>query len=232
MKKVKKTKIDLISLTAHQLKNPLSAMKLSMQMLSEGDFGKISKEQKDIVEKILQKNETLICLVDDLLDMAKIEEKRHIHNLTLVNIDDLIESLIRFEQEEIINKKIEFKFEKPTNLQKIKLDKEKISMALQNILNNAVKYTPICGKITISLIQNGENLEIKIQDSGIGIPENQKEKLFSKFFRASNVVKIETTGSGLGLAIAKDIIESHHGKIWLESKEGEGSSFFVSLPIM
>ncbi len=226
-----KTEVNFISLTAHQLKDPLSSMRLSLEMLLDGDFGKISKDEKDIIEKILQKDETLIYLVDDLLDMAKIEEKRHVHNLTLIDIEDLIKSVIILEQEEIINKKIKFKFEKLTKPLKIKSDKEKIFMALQNIFDNAVKYTPIGGKITISLRKNGDNLEIKIEDSGIGIPENQKEKLFSKFFRADNAVKTGTMGSGLGLFIAKSIIETHNGKIWFESKEGEGSTFFVSLPI-
>ena len=227
----KKEKLDFISLTAHQLKRPLSSIKLSLEMLYKGNFGRISKEQKDVIEKILQRSKGLIYLVNDLLDMAKIEERGLVNNLIQVDIVELIEFILEFEMNEITNKKIKFKFEKTYNSIKVKIDKEKISMAIRNVIDNAVKYTPTRGKITISLDKNGENLEIKIQDSGIGIPDNQKEKIFGKFFRADNAIEMESSGSGLGLFIARHIIESHKGKIWFESKEGIGTTFFIHLPI-
>lgn len=230
-KTLKKTTVDFASLITHQFKNLLTEVKLSLQMMSDGDFGKIGKEQKDIIEKVLERNKKLTSLVDDLLDISRIEEKGHICNLQLVDVEDLIEFLIHIEQDEIKNKKIEFKFEKLTSHQKIKLDKEKMYVALQNVFNNAVKYTPICGSVTVSLSQTENNLEIKFQDSGIGIPEDQKENIFTKFFRASNAVKMEKIGSGLGLFIAKNIIEAHHGKISFISEDGKGTTFTVVLPI-
>ena len=101
-------------------------------------------------------------------------------------------------------------------------------MVIQNLFDNAVKYTPPKGKIEVGIISKKEEIEFKIKDSGIGIPDSQKEKIFTRFSRAGNATK--AAGSGLGLAIAKDIIEKHHGKIWFQSKENEGSTFFFSLP--
>lgn len=227
-----KTKTDFVSSAVHQLKMPLSTIKLSLEMLLDGSFGKINKEQKDIIEKTYQRNKTLIYLVNDLLDIAKIEEKEYCYDLEPIDVEDLIKFVISSNQEEIERKKIELKFETPKiKFPKIILDKEKMLSAIKNIFDNAVKYTPAGGRITIFFKVSEKELEFKIEDSGIGIPEYQKKKLFAKFFRASNAIKMEPMGSGLGLFIAKNIIEKHHGKIWFESKENEGSSFFFSIPI-
>ncbi len=232
MKLNKEEKISFFSLAAHQLKKPLSTMKLSLQMLLEGDFGQISKEQKDIIEKILQRDEALICLVDDLLHMAQNQKNQKDINLTLVDVEGLIESIINFEKGDIINKKIQIDFVKSNQeIPKVMLDKEKIYLAIQNIIDNAIKYTPDGGRVNVSLRVDKKNLEVKVEDSGIGIPENQKKNLFSQFFRGDNAVKTQTVGSGLGLFIAKSIVEDHKGKIWFESKENQGSKFFIKIPI-
>lgn len=232
LKESKKSKIDFVFLTAHQFKKPLSSIKLSLEMLLEGDFGELKKEQKDIVKKILQKSKTLIVLIDGLLDMAKIEDKGQAFGLAKVNIEDLVDSVISFEREEILDKKIEFRLEKPDKkIPEIMLSKEKIYLVIQNILDNAIKYTPVGGKIKMSLNSNGKELEIKVEDSGIGISEEDKKNLFNKFFRGSKAAKMEEVGSGLGLFIAKNIIQEHKGKIWFESKENQGSTFFISLPV-
>ena len=235
--------IDFVSLTAHQLRNPLSSMKLSLEMLLDGDFGKISDEQKDIITKVLQMNRILIFLVKDLLDLSKVEEKDSSFHLTPVDIQDLVEFIISFTKQEIKKKKIKFTFKQP-NIRppKIMLDKEKMYLAIQNIIDNAIKYTKEGGEITIFLNADSKELEFKIQDSGIGISPHEKEKLFTKFFRGDNAIKTEAVGSGLGLFITKNIIEGHRGRIWCESpaspktasrggKENPGSCFFFTIPI-
>lgn len=229
---IKDTKVDFVSLTAHQFKRPLSELKLSLEMLFGGDFGPMTDQQNYIIKKVLERIKILIHLVDDLLEMTKVDETNHKNGFVLVDVEEVVESIVESASEEIMRKNIEFTFQKSQfKLPKMILDKEKISLAFQNILDNAVKYTPVGGKITISLESNPKQIEFKIQDSGIGIPDLQKGKLFTKFFRGSNAIKMESVGSGLGLFISKNIIESHHGKIWCESKENEGSTFFVNLPI-
>jgi signal transduction histidine kinase len=232
-KKIKEeNKIDYISFTAHQLKSPLSAIKLSLEMFLRGDFGEITEEQKEIVKKTLKKSEMLIVLVNDLINIAKTDNGGHSYDFKPVDVEELVISLINLVEEDIKNKKIKLEFHKSKiNLPKIAIDREKIYLALQNVVDNAIKYTPKGGNINISIDFNSENIEFRIQDSGIGIPESQKKKLFSKFFRSENAIKTEFSGSGLGLFIVKNIIEAHKGKIWFESQEGNGSTFFISLPI-
>ncbi len=104
-------------------------------------------------------------------------------------------------------------------------------MAIQNLIDNAIKYTPPKGEIVVSLKQIEKEVEFLVKDSGVGIPKEQQKRIFTKFFRSANVIRMETDGSGLGLFIAKNIIEVHGGKIWFESEEGKGSTFYFTLPI-
>ena len=230
MKQAKVSKNQFISIAAHQLKSPLSATKVALKMLLNQDFGKINKEQQDVLEKTYKKNESLIYLVEDLLREEEINESGQLNNKSLVNLEDLIMPAIDFYKDEIKRKKIGFKFNKPdVKLPEVLANQEKIKMVIQNLFDNAVKYTPLRGKIEIDITLGKLGIEFKIKDSGIGIPESQQEKIFTRFYRTS-AAKTKLSGSGLGLAIAKDIIEKHHGKIWFQSKENQGSTFFFSLP--
>jgi len=243
-KTMDKVKRDFVSLTAHQLNVPLSTTKLSLEMLLDGSLGKITDEQRDIIEKTYKRNDMLIYLVADLLDIAKIEEKGNSYNWEFIDFESLVKDVIGSDQLQIKKKKIKFEIIKPkVSVPKILLDKSRIFLAIKNIFDNAVKYTPENGKIIISFDVNkkparnashgdaGGELEFKISDSGIGIPENQKNKLFDKFFRSTNAIKMEPSGSGLGLFIAKNIIEAHGGKIWFDSVENKGSTFFFTIPL-
>ncbi len=118
-----------------------------------------------------------------------------------------------------------------TLLPETKVDKEKILVVLQNLIENAIKYSKYHGKIFVSVKTEKENIEISVKDAGIGINEDSKTKIFEKFYRTENAQKKEAMGSGIGLYTTKDIVEKHGGKIWFESKENEGTTFFVSLPI-
>lgn len=227
----KKTEKDFLPLAIHKLKTPLSSIKLCLEMLLGGDFGELNGQQREVIEKARQKNNALISLVGDLLGAAKVENKAHSHNFVLVDFENIIESVVNSLQEKIQNKKIILKMDKPhMPLPKIMADKEEIFLAIQNIFDNAVKYSKDGGKINVSLKNSGKNLELKIQDQGPGIPKDEKEKLFTKFFTGKNASKAQGESSGLGLYISKGIIENHCGKIWFESKENKGSAFFVVLP--
>lgn len=229
-KLIQKDKNQFVSTVAHQLKSPLSAMRLSLKMLFSKDFGRISKEQRDVIEKTLKKNEALICLVEDLLEEAKNNESSEVNNKSLINLEDLTNLVVDSYKEEIKRKKINLKLRGMSGkLPNILVDQEKIKIVIQNLVDNAVKYTPAKGKIEIDITPKKEKIEFGIKDSGVGIPEEQQKKIFTRFSRAVNVAGM--VGSGLGLAIAKNIVEEHHGKIWFVSKENKGSTFFFSLPI-
>jgi two-component system phosphate regulon sensor histidine kinase PhoR len=233
-KMVERIKTEFVSLAAHQLRTPLSAIKWTLKMLLEGDLGEITPEQRDFILKTYQSNERMISLINDLLDVTRIEEGRYLYRPVLTEFENVVQYVINFSREEISRKKMILEFEKTKNkLPKVVIDVEKIKLVIQNLLDNAIKYTPSGGKIKISLKHNKDKKEIEftIKDTGVGILEEQQPRIFSKFFRGANVMRMETEGSGLGLFISKNIIEAHGGRIWFESKEGEGTAFYFTLPI-
>lgn len=230
---VERLKNEFVSITAHQLRTPLSSIKWVLKMLLEGDLGMISKEQRNYLEKTYKDNERIIRLVNDLLNVTRIEEGRLIYKLEKENIVNLLKEVIESFKESGIakNKNLKSEFIKEEII--VQVDKEKFILALQNLIGNAFCYTVPGGNIEVRVkpLKDFNNVLISIKDDGIGIPVDQQKRVFSRFFRASNAVKYETDGTGLGLFIAKNIIESHKGKIWFESKENEGSTFYFVLPI-
>ena len=232
-KEVEAIKSEFVSLASHQLRTPLSAMKWSLSMLSEGLFGKLVSKQKDIVWKISNSNERMIQLVNDLLDVSRIEEERFGYNFSLESFEDVVKKVAGSFSVQIQEKKLQFSFEYPRDaLPKVSVDRGKLEMAVQNLIDNAVKYTSSDGKIKVYLKETSPDyLAVFIEDTGIGIPKNQQHRIFSKFFRADNAIRFETEGSGLGLYIAQNIVTSHKGKINFKSEENKGSVFYFSLPI-
>lgn len=231
-KELDRMKTEFISIAAHQLRTPLSAVKWTLRMFIDGDLGPIDSEQKTFLMQGYQSNERMIRLVNDLLNVARIEEGKFNYEFTLVNFEDLIEGVISETRHLIDKKKLSFTYEKPEHkLSKIRADVQKIRLVLQNLVDNAIKYTPSGGQVTISLKNVNMKLEFKIRDSGIGIPAASIDKLFTKFYRSENAVRTQTEGTGLGLFIVKNIVEKHGGKVWAESVEGKGSAFGFSLPI-
>lgn len=231
-KNIEKVKDEFVSLAAHQLRTPLSAIKWTLSILLDERAGKLNDEQKTIVEKSYESNERMIHLIKDLLNVAKLEEGKYIFEMTMENIQDIVQDVIYELKEELDKKKIKFYFKKPLDiLPKIKVDKEKIKLVIENLMENAIKYTPKSGEVTISLKSNKIDIEFKVQDSGIGVAEDQKPKIFTKFYRAGNAIQTDTDGSGLGLYLSKNIVEAHNGKIGFDSEENKGSSFWFTLPI-
>ncbi|MBU4298700.1 hypothetical protein KJ636_01535 [Patescibacteria group bacterium] len=230
-KLIERMKTEFVSLSAHQLRTPLSAIKWTLRMLLDGDLGSISQEQRDILEKSYQSNERMINLINDLLNVTRIEEGRYLYKSIAVDLEEIVQARINSCKEKAEGKKIFLEFKKPEKkLFKVMLDVEKMELAIDNLLDNAISYTPQGGMVVISLKETEKNLEFSIKDTGIGIPAVQQKRLFTKFFRGTNAVRIDTEGTGLGLFITKNIIEAHGGKIWFESGEGKGTTFYFTLP--
>jgi len=231
-KLVERMKTEFVSIAAHQLRTPLSAIKWTLRMVLDGDTGKLNAEQQELLEKTYVSNERMISLINDLLNVSRIEEGRFLYKQQLVNLEDIVSVVIESSQELLKMKKMTLTFDKPKeSLPQVSVDKEKMELAVQNLLENSVKYTPEGGKINISLEKNDRNIVFKIKDTGVGIPEDQHERIFTKFFRSDNVIRMETEGSGLGLYTTRNIIDAHKGKIWFDSKEGEGTIFYFTIPI-
>ena len=231
-KLIERMKTEFVSITAHQLRTPLSAIKWTLKMLLDEDLGKITEEQAEFIEKTYESNERMISLINDLLNVTRIEEGRYVYNPVLSNMTKLVESLIDQSKDEINIKNINLEFKKPKKeLPKVLIDVEKMNLAVQNLLDNAIQYNKLGGSIKISLKSNKKEIEFSIEDSGVGIPKKQEKRIFTKFFRAANVMRMDTTGSGLGLFIVKNIIEAHKGRIWFKSKKGKGTIFYFTLPV-
>src|SRR6056297_1548620 len=238
-KRIERLKNEFISIAAHQLRTPLSAIKWSIEFLEEelreelGDA--YEGEIEDYLEKTMKSNERMINLVNDLLNVSRIEEGRFIYNLELISPFALVEEIVEQSQIKARKKDIKIELNKPSSkLPQIRIDKEKVGLAIQNLIDNAIKYSHKNSEVKINLkkIQKKkkEYVKIEIEDEGIGISKKDQEKIFTKFSRGNNAVKSETEGSGLGLFIVKNIIESHQGNVDFESTLNKGSVFYVFIP--
>ena len=232
-KLVEKMKTEFVSIAAHQLRTPLSAIKWTIKMMLDGDAGKITEDQKDLLEKTYISNERMIGLINDLLNVTRIEEGRFLYRQEKIQLEDIVGLVVESSAELLEMRKIKLDIDVPKDLMpEVKVDKEKMSLVVQNLLENAVKYSKEGSEIKIILENKGSEALFKIIDKGVGIPKNQQERIFTKFFRGDNVVALETEGSGLGLYTTKNIVEAHKGKIWFESEENKGTTFYFTVPFV
>lgn len=222
-------KSQFVSISAHQLRTPLSAIKWALALLKEENLP--FEEKKEIIEKLSESTERMIKLVNDLLNVSRIEEGRFLYKPKKEDLREIVKTIFNQEKEVAQKKNITFNLFLPKEPCFSLVDKEKISLAVQNLIENAIHYTPPGGKVEVFLEKKDKKLVFKVKDTGIGIPEEEQKRIFEKFFRGSNALKIETSGSGLGLFITKNIVEAHKGKIWFESKVGKGTTFYFSLPL-
>jgi|GEM_PF-535658 len=232
-KSIEKIKSEFVSVAAHQLRTPLSGIKWTLQtILEEGEESGVPEEIMGFIQKAYDANTRMVNLVNDLLNVTRIEEGRYVYEPAEADIMEVVNSLVESYKDKIEEQGLKFRMEGPKeDLPPVKIDKEKIGVVVQNFLENAMKYTKE-GEIALKVekTKEGEGIRVAVKDTGVGIPEDQQKRMFNKFFRASNVQRMDTEGSGLGLFIARNIIEAHGGKIGFTSKFEEGSVFYFTLP--
>ncbi len=223
-------KSDLISISAHQLRTSLSAMKWILKMLYDGDFGEMNPEQKNFTEKALDSNNRMIGFVNEMLSMNHTDDTLDEMKIIEVDLTKMIDELIFDFSGEAYKKGTQIIFLKPETKVELQADKEKIRVVIQNLIENAIKYSGNHAKIIITLTDKDHDIEISVHDNGIGIMDTDKDKIFGKFYRTDNAKKQDSVGSGLGLFVTRRIVEKHHGRIWFESKKDDGTTFFVEIP--
>jgi signal transduction histidine kinase len=227
------TKSDVVSVGAHQIRTSLSALKWIIKMFLDGDLGSLTAEQENLMQKAYESNDRAIGVITELLLVNKQEEiveKKYV--FTEIDMMELIDSSKFDFSGEAHNRGIEIIFLKPkTKIPPVHADREKIRVVLQNLLENAIKYSNMHGKIFITLTKKGDFVQVSIKDTGVGISEEGKIKIFEKFFRDKEAKIKEITGSGIGLFTSKRIVGNHGGKIWFESREKEGTTFLFTTPI-
>jgi signal transduction histidine kinase len=227
-KELDEAKTEFVGLASHQLRTPLTAVSWYAEMLLGKDFGDLNDKQIEYLKEIYAGNRRMIDLVDDLLntsriDMGTLKVKPESVNLVDVMNIKIAEFWSQVEQKHItVNKKFN------QNLPNLMLDPELLGIVFQNIISNAVKYTPESGKIDIEIRRQNSHILVKIADNGYGIPESQQKKIFTKLFRADNVRKRDMEGTGLGMYIARSVVKKSGGKIWFESKENKGTTFYIT----
>ena len=242
LKALDKLKSEFLSFASHQVKSPMSIVKGYATLIFDGSLGPVSNEIKDIAKKIKNSADRLIGLVNNLLDLRKIEEGKMEFNFEKINVVEVVKNLVEEFKQLAKDKNLELTFESEKDEIKINLDVQKFSQVIQNLIDNAIKYTEK-GWVKVSITNSKEQeaksegqmtkdyVLITVADSGRGISKELASKLFEQFSRDASVKK-EIQGTGLGLYIAKQIVLAHHGEIWAESEgEGKGSKFMVKLPV-
>ncbi|MBI2050129.1 MAG: PAS domain-containing protein [Candidatus Staskawiczbacteria bacterium] len=229
-KEIDKAKTEFISLASHQLRTPLVSIKWYSEMLLGGEVRELTPKQKKYIRELYQGNERMINLVRNLLNVSQIEMGVLAVSFEPTDIRELLKEVIKEQMPFIQEKKHKVVVEISEGLPKISTDSELVRIIFQNLFGNAIEYTPAGGKITCTAEKKDNDIIIGIKDMGIGIPEKQQTQIFQKLFRGDNAVREHSKGTGLGLYITKAMVDALSGKIWFKSKEGEGTTFWISLP--
>lgn len=222
---------EFVSNVSHELRTPLTSMRSYIEALSDGAWQN-PEIAPNFLKVTLEETDRMIRMINDLLDLSRMDAENHQLQLEYVNFNNLINFVLdRFDMMVEANSKnytIRREFTKRELW--LELDTDKIIQVLDNILNNAIKYSPNGGEIICRLIETHNNVIFSVCDQGLGIPKQDIYKVFERFYRVDKARAREQGGTGLGLAISKEVIKAHSGTIWVESQEGQGSTFYISLP--
>jgi PAS domain S-box-containing protein len=231
LKELDKMKSDFVSNVSHELRTPLTSIKGSVDNMLDGLTGLLNEKQVRYLSRIKSNTDRLSRLINDLLDLSRIEAGRVEVRPATLPLTALAEEVTEHLKHLVAGKLIRVEVLSPDPEVTVWADRDKVTQVLVNLIGNAVKFTPQDGKVTVALEKSGTDyVRISVADTGPGILPEEKSKIFSKFYQVANIEKQKPKGSGLGLAISKALVEMHGGKIWVESEVGKGSTFHFTLP--
>ena len=236
VKRANDAKSEFVSIVSHELKTPMTSIKGYTDLVVKGAAGPLTDLQQQFLNTVRTNVERMSTLVGDLLDISRIETGRLKLDIKPVSMNEVIEETLRTTQRQIEEKQQSLDVEVPADLPPVMGDRARLIQVMTNLISNAYKYTPTGGRISIAAHPkpNGglsDFVMCAVTDTGIGISEEDRVKLFTKFFRSADPAVREVTGTGLGLSITKSLIELHGGEIWVESQIGKGSTFAFTLPV-
>ncbi|MFO7807669.1 MAG: ATP-binding protein [Candidatus Moraniibacteriota bacterium] len=231
LRQLDEAKNEFISIASHQLRTPLTSIKGFISMIFEGDYGKYSDSVGEALKKIYISNDRLIKLVNDLLNISRIETGRFTFHFGKNNLPNMVSKIVEGFELEAKNKNLKLVYNKPEDeIEEFVFDKEKIQEVTSNLIDNAIKYTQE-GEVKVDLKDYAKKAQVVVSDSGRGMARDELEAVFEKFHRGDKSASVDTEGTGLGLYVCEKIVNAHKGKIWAESDGiGRGSRFIVELP--
>ena len=227
-----KHKSEFLANMSHELRTPLNAIIGFSEMLDEQMFGELNEKQAEYVKDIHSSGKHLLSLINDILDLAKVEAGRMELNVSEFNLPATIDNALTLVRERASRHGLKLCAEVDAELNDLTGDERKVKQVLLNLLSNAVKFTPEGGSVTVRVRRDGALAEIAVVDTGVGIAPADQAAVFEEFKQVGNDVTKKGEGTGLGLALAKSFVELHGGRIWLDSEPGKGSTFFFTLPLI
>jgi len=219
------TKDDFISMASHQLRTPLTSVKGYVSMVLEGDVGKISDQQRKLLDQSFLSAQRMVYLIADLLNVSRLKTGKFVIESKPTNLAEVVEGELAQLKETAAARKLTMTYDKPKDFPMLDLDETKIRQVIMNFADNAIYYTPSGGRIEVKLKDKGESVEFTVKDNGIGVPKSEQHNLFNKFYRAGNARKARPDGTGLGLYMAKKVVVAQGGEIIFKTEEGKGSTF-------
>ncbi len=230
-KEVDRMKTEFISTVSHELRTPLTSIKGYVDLIIDGEAGEINEVQREFLEIVKQNNDRLVSLINDLLDVSRIESGRVKLKKESLILREVVEQAVTSIENLAKSKEMHISLSIPSELPKVFADRSRIVQIIVNLLSNAIKYTPAKGCIRITARASDSKVATSISDTGVGIPTEHLDRLFVKFYRVDSSLTTEVGGTGLGLAIVKSIVDLHGGEVWAVSKVGKGSTFTFTLPV-
>jgi signal transduction histidine kinase len=230
VKKMSARKTNFVSSVSHELRTPLTSIKGYAAILLTGKLGDVPKDVRERLEKVNRHSDELVHMVNELLDISRIESGKVTMRAEVVNLKEIAEKVEDLLSGQLKERKLYLNAEISSDANLVLADKTQIERVFINLISNAMKFTPPEGKITIRSRKTEKMIEVDIADTGCGIPEESREAIFEEFYRVDNAINQEVKGTGLGLALVKHIIDAHGGRIWVSSIVGSGSTFSFTLP--
>ena len=231
LKKMDQMKSDFVSMVSHEIRSPMNSLLMQLKNISDGLAGPVTVKQKEILQRASEKILNLNNLVTELLDLSRIESGLIAHEKEQVDLAKLLTEQKNFHSPYAEEKEISLQLDCPADLPSILANRQNMEEVFSNLVTNAIKYSPAGATITISATKENKYLKIQVTDTGFGIPGEDLEKIFTRFYRVKDSNTRQIQGTGLGLALVKSIIESHHGRINVTSEIGKGTTFTVLLPL-
>lgn len=225
LKAMDETKDEFISMASHQLRTPLTSVKGYLSMVLEGDAGKISDSQQQLLNQAFISSQRMVYLIADLLNVSRLKTGKFVINKTPTDLVEMVEGEMAQLTEVAKGRKLTLVFNKPDTFPILELDDTKTRQVVMNFVDNAIYYTPAGGTIKIELRTDRSSVYFMVKDNGMGVPKSEQSHLFTKFYRAKNAQKARPDGTGLGLFMAKKVITDQGGSLLFESTEGKGSTF-------